>query len=235
MMTYFAEYPVIIAGYGLGDSNVNAVIADLGEAIKDNGGVLENVYYIEWVQDILSLSHLKEEHVFPVASSSFPALRVRTIVTSDFEWIFEALAEVAPPVSVNVKLLRHLAARVVDLVRTDVPKNRVEIDYARLEKLSDDPTELALVLGISNVSNPNLDFPYCLDQVANKLGYPTWQRINKLVSIADEKVGFKIRSSDNEYHLAIKSGRKAISRKFSEKFVRLLRDVIDEYKLENGQ
>lgn len=38
MMTYFAEYPVFILGYGLGDSNVNSILSDLGEAIRDKGG-----------------------------------------------------------------------------------------------------------------------------------------------------------------------------------------------------
>jgi hypothetical protein len=55
MMTYFAEYPVIIIGYGLGDSNINSIIADLGEAMREKGGLLDNVYYVEWVPDVLAL------------------------------------------------------------------------------------------------------------------------------------------------------------------------------------
>jgi hypothetical protein len=53
MMTYFAEYPVFIFGYGLGDSNVNSIISDLGEALREKGGLLDNVIYVEWVPDVL--------------------------------------------------------------------------------------------------------------------------------------------------------------------------------------
>jgi hypothetical protein len=225
MMTYFAEYPVFILGYGLGDPNVNAIISDLGEAMKDKGGLIDNVYYIEWVPDVLALSNLKTEHVIAAESNSLPALRVRTIVTTHFDWIFDTLADVASPISVNTKVLRHLAARVIDLVRTDVPKNIVDIDYVKLEKLSDNTSELAMVLGISNVSNPNIDYPYILTQVAKKLGYSSWSHAHKLLLKANEVLGYDIKASDNEYHLAIKSGSTQITRKYSEKLVTLLRSL----------
>lgn len=228
MMTYFAEYPVFILGYGLGDANVNAIISDLGEAMKDKGGLLDNVYYIEWTPDVLLLSHLKEEHVVPVESGSLPALRVRTIVTSDFEWVLRCLADMASPVAVNTKVLRHLAARVIDLVRADVPKNKVEIDYTKIEKLSDDANELAMVLGISNVSNPNLDYPYLLTQVAQKLGFNYWAHAHKLLPLANEVVGYDIKASDNEYHMAFKSGLKQATHKYSEKLVDLLKKLQQE-------
>lgn len=228
MMTYFAEYPVFILGYGLGDANVNAIISDLGEAMKDKGGLLDNVYYVEWVPDVLALTHLKEEHVVPSEPGTLP-LRVRTIVTSDFEWVLRTLADMASPVPVNTKVLRHLAARVVDLVRTDVPKNKVEIDYTKIEKLSDDTKELAMVLGISNVSNPNLDYPYILTQVAQKLGYNYWAHAHKLLLAANKKLGYDIKSTDNEYHMAFKSGLKLITHKYSEKLVDLLRELQEQH------
>lgn len=223
MMTYFAEYPVFILGYGLGDANVNAIISDLGEAMKDKGGLLDNVYYVEWIPDVLALNHLKEEHVVPVEPGDALALRVRTIVTSDFEWVLRCLADMASPVPVNTKILRHLAARVVDLVRTDIPKNKVEIDYSKIEKLSDDAGELAMVFGISNVSNPNLDYPYLLTHVAQKLGYSYWAHAQKLLLAANKKLGFDIKSSDNPYHMAFKSGLNQATHKYSEKLVDLLK------------
>jgi len=228
MMTYFAEYPVFIFGYGLGDANVNAIISDLGEAMKDKGGLLDNVYYIEWTPDVLALNHLKEEHVVPVEPGIAPALRVRTIVTSDLDWVLRCLADMASPVAINTKILRHLAARVVDLVRTDVPKNKVEIDYSKIEKLSEDAKELAMVFGISNVSNPNVDYPYLLTQVAQKLGYSYWAHAQKLLLAANKKLGFDIKSSDNAYHMAFKSGLKQATHKYSEKLIDLLKELQQE-------
>jgi hypothetical protein len=222
MMTYFAEYPVFILGYGLGDTNVNSIISDLGEALREKGGLLDNVIYVEWVPDVFALLRLKEEHVVPVASGSSPALRVRTIVTSDFGWLLSILAECASPAPYNVKVLRHLAAKVIDLVRSDIPKNNVEIDYKKIETLTDDKRELAMVLGISNVSNPNLEFPYIISQVAQQLGYTYWTAAKILLKEASKMKGYDIQASDNEYHFAFKSGTKQITHKYSESLVKLL-------------
>ena len=229
LMTYFAEYPVIIMGYGLGDPNVNAIISDLGEAMQEKGGLLDNVYYIEWVPDVLALPSLKEEHAIPGEEGSHSALRVKTIVTSDFGWLLTGLADVSSPVPMNTKVLRHLAARVVDLVRVDVPKNPVELDYKKIESLTDDQEQLAMVLGIGNVTNPNIGYPYVLTQVGQKLGYPGWHGAKKLCKIANETLGFDIQAGDNEYHMAFKTGTKnAYTSKYSKSFVELLREFQEQ-------
>lgn len=230
MMTYFAEYPVFIFGYGLGDTNVNSIISDLGEAIMDKGGLLDNVCYVEWVPDVHVLPNLREEYAIPVSDGNLPPLRIRTIVTSDLSWILEALADLASPVPVNIKVLRQLAARVVQLVRADVPQNKVEVDYQHIEKLTDDPSELAMVLGISNVSNANLQYPYILSQVGRLLGYRGWHGAQKLLLVANERLGIDIKSNDNEYHLGVKTGQRSVTHKFSERFVNLLKETREAIK-----
>jgi hypothetical protein len=227
MMTYFAEYPVFIIGYGLGDSNVNSIISDLGEAMRDKGGLLDNVYYVEWVPDVLALPHLKEEHVVSGDSGTGP-LRLKAVVTSDFTWLLKGLADVTSPVPVNLKVLRHLASRVIDLVRHDVAKNNVELDYQKIEHLTDDKGALGMLLGISNISNPNVGFPYLLSQVAKKLDYDYWGSLQGLMTQANKRVGYDIKKSDNDYHFAFKSGSKQETRKYSEKMVELLKLIKDE-------
>ena len=205
MMTYFAEYPVFIVGDGLNDANVTAIITDLGEAMRDKGGMLGNVYYIEWVPDVLSETALKEEHVVP-ASLGVDPLRVRTIVTTEFDWIFNVLADCAPPIKVNPKVLRHLASKVVEIVRTDAPKMTVELNYERIEGLTKNTGDLALLLGIGDGRNPNETHPYILSQVANLLGFSYWYKADVLLKEASAQLGKDIKKSDNNYHLAIKSG-----------------------------
>jgi hypothetical protein len=227
MMTYFAEYPVIILGYGLGDSNINSIISDLGEAMREKGGLLDNVYYVEWVPDVLALSHLKEEHVVPGDPGESP-LRLRAVVTTDLGWFLKGLADVSSPVPVNLKVLRHLASRVIDLVRHDVAKNNVELDYKKIEHLTDDKGALGMLLGISNISNPNVGFPYLLSQVAKKLGYDYWGSLTGLIAQANDRIGYDIKKSDNEFHFAFKSGSKSETRKYSEKMVDLLKLIKEE-------
>ena len=139
MMTYFAEFPVFILGYGLSDDNVNSILSDLGEALKDKGGLLENVFLIKQIRDIDSVANLQEEHAVAMRDGSSPVLRIRTILTKDFEWIYSALGDTANPLPIPVKTLRHLAARVVELVRVDVPRSKIENDFAHVERLSENP------------------------------------------------------------------------------------------------
>ena len=225
MMTYFAEYPVFIIGYGLGDSNVNSIISDLGEAMKDKGGLIENVYYIEWAPDVFNLPHLKEEHLIPVSDGSLPPLRINTIVTSEFEWVLRCLADTTIPAPIDVKALRQLEHRLIELVRTDLPKGSVEFDYKRIEELSDEKSDLALILGITKSSNPNITHPYLLTQVAKKLGYKTWHQANSWISIANKAAGYDIKSTDNEFHIAIMSGSNTCTHKYSEKLVNLIKNT----------
>lgn len=230
MMTYFAEYPVFIFGYGLGDTNVNSIISDLGEALKDRGGSLDNVCYIEWVEDVSKLKSLKEEHAIPVGDGSLPPLRIKTIVTSDLSWVFKALNDYASPYPVNSKVLRQLAARVVNIVRVDAPQNNLKINYKHIENLNDNPEELAMVLGIGKSENPNLNHPYVLTQVGNLLGFKGWNGANKLIPEANKKVGYDIKATDGEYHVAIKTGQTSTTHKYSLAFVELLREIKDSKK-----
>lgn len=228
MMTYFAEFPVFIFGYGLNDDNVNSILSDLGEALKEKGGLLENVFLVKRIQDLGALPNLQEEHAVAMRDGSSPVLRIRTILTTDFEWIYSALGDTANPLPIPVKTLRHLAARVVELVRVDVPRSKIEIDFAHVEKLSENPEALAQVLGISNVQNANIQYPYSPTKLGRKLGFQTWHRANKLIGIFNERIGYDIRTSDNEYHWLAKVGDKTEFHKYSEKLADELTAIRDE-------
>lgn len=123
--------------------------------------------------------------------------------------------------------VKYISA-VIDLVRVDVPKQNVEIDYKKIESLSDNSKDLAMVLGISNVTNPNVTHPYILTQVANELGFSYWSYANDLLKKANTKLGYDIKSSNNKYHMAIKSGTKQLTHKYSEELIKLLAQVRDE-------
>lgn len=228
MMTYFAEFPVFIFGYGLNDDNVNSILSDLGEALKEKGGLLENVFLVKRIEDLEALPNLQEEHAVAMRDGSSPVLRIRTILTTDFEWIYSALGDTANPLPIPVKTLRHLAARVVELVRVDVPRSKIEIDFAHVEKLSENPEELAQVLGISNVQNANIQYPYSPTRLGRKLGFRTWHRANRLINVFNERIGYDIRASDNEYHWLAKVGDKTEFHKYSEKLADELIAIRDE-------
>jgi hypothetical protein len=185
---------------------------------------------VQRVRDVERLGSLQEEYAIPSADTDAPPLRVRTIVTPDFQWIFEALADTANPVPIPTKTLRHLAARVIELVRVDVPKNQIEVNIDQVKRLSEDPHELASVLGIGNIQNPNVNYPYSITELSRKLGYGYWHRTNELLKVASEKLGYDIKSGDNDYHMKFRAGQRTEFHKYSEAAFDLLRDVREEQR-----
>ncbi|GGY49695.1 hypothetical protein GCM10007387_34810 [Pseudoduganella albidiflava] len=100
-------------------------------------------------------------------------------------------------------------ARSVELVRSDIPKKHVEINFEQLEHAVESGEAFAKLFGVTSISNPsqvNLDYKYALTGVVDKLGYKTWNKADDLITILRDQSGFDMRATDNKYHIAIKLG-----------------------------
>ncbi|MER8445625.1 SIR2 family protein [Mesorhizobium sp. M1066] len=224
LLTYLAEHPVFIFGYGLGDPNVTEIIQDIGEILGGPDKLIENIFYVEWRPDAATLTDFREEYVIGSEDSQ---LRVRAIVTDKFDWLFTRLSEQSPLKWVNPKLLRAISARFFKLLRTDIPKGGLEINYDQLQSVADSDDELPKLLGIAKSDSPNASHPFTLTAVGKQLGYGRWHRPRKLIErIRDEK-GIDICSSDNQYHYAVPSGNGCF-RRYSKEAVALLTKVRDD-------
>ena len=115
----------------------------MGKIISDKKGFIPNVVYVRWQKDAKEITNLPHEDLVVSGVSHY---RVKTIVTDSFEWIFEALAQDQELKSVNTKLLRALAARAYKLIRSDLPKGALEVDYKLLEGIANDDDELPKLL-----------------------------------------------------------------------------------------
>jgi hypothetical protein len=232
LLTYFAEHPVIIFGYGLGDANVKAILRDIGELVADDEGLIPNVYQIIWQSGELP-KHPPDQAVFSVDDREY---RTRAIYTNDFRWVFEALKSRSALTSINPKLVRALAARTMKLIREDIPSGKVSVDYDILERVADENDHLPTLLGIASVNNPNQSHPLTITQVAKRLGFSHWSAANKLINHIKDEKKIDIRSSDNQYHCKIKTGtgKGSLTRKWSLKSVDLLKRVRDglDYEVE---
>ncbi|MGO6854438.1 SIR2 family protein [Rhizobium beringeri] len=224
LLTYFAEHPVFILGYGLGDPNVKSILRDIGELVADEDGLIPNVYQVVWRADQIE-KHPPDQAVFAVDGKEF---RIRAIHTNDFNWVFEALKSQSALKSINPKLVRALAARTMKLVRHDIPSGAVEVNYETLEKVADEKDFLPTLLGITVVDNPNQSHPLTITQLAARLDLPHWAPLNKLIHRIKAEKGVDLRSTDNRYHCRIKTGTKASSmaRKWSHEAVNLFKKVM---------
>lgn len=230
LLTYFAEHPVFIFGYGLGDENVKAILRDIGELVADEAGLIPNVYQIIWQSGDLP-KYPPDQAIFSVGDKEY---RTKAIYTNDLKWVFDALKSQSALTSINPKLLRALAARMMKLIRHDIPSGSVSVNYDILERVADDSDELPTLLGISSINNPNQSHPLTITQVAQRLGFAHWSGANKLINRIKDEKGIDLRSSDNAYHCRIRTGKSSAARKWSHKSVDLLGQLMasEDYNID---
>lgn len=226
LLTYFAEHPLLFIGYNADDPNIKSILSDIDELISTKNELIPNIYFLDWHSEISESEYPAREKI--IAIDSHKSVRIKSITASSFEWVFDAFGAAPGIEKVNPKLLRALLARTYDLVRYDIPRKSVEIDYETLERAANNDGELAKIYGITVLNNPtafNATYPYTLTGVAKRLGYNSWHNANKLIEIITEQKGVNIKSSDNKYHIAIMSGENSQTHKYSEEVVVLLEIV----------
>lgn len=122
-------------------------------------------------------------------------------------------------------------ARAVDLVRSDIPKKHIEIDFQMLEDAVKSGETFAKLFGVTSVGDPtkiNLTHKYVITELVKILNLKNVYQVNQLIKDITEKTGINIKSFDNRYHVALKFGMAATStsHKYSDAFVTLARKAI---------
>lgn len=230
LMTYFVEHPLVFIGYGAGDENIKSILFDISMMLDFGDSVVDNIYTITWCSSIDPSDYPSRERVIPVSEGR--EVRVKNIVASSFDWVYRAFGSLGSLENVDMKLLRSLFARTVDLVRADIPRKHVEIDFKHLESAVRSGEDFAKVLGVtwlSDSSKVNLMYRYSLTQVGEALGFCGWNKANDLLKRINKENGVDIKTFDNAYHISIKTGSKSssVTHKYSEKAIELLKKVRD--------
>lgn len=229
LLTFFAEHPLIILGYGAQDPNIRAILSDIDEILAPDNELIPNIYFVEWDVNAENTGKHALERLIPIDNER--SVRVKSIKANSFEWIYETLSSNEAIGQINPKLLRSVLARTYKLVRHDIPKKTIEVDFQILEHAVSSDEEFAKLYGITTLDDPssiNAAYPYSLSNVASELGYDYWHYANELIkSIEHEhENGINLKNSDNKYHIAIKAGNKVQTHKYSQAAVDLLRKVM---------
>lgn len=229
MLAFFAEHPLIFIGYSAEDPNIKAILADIDEILSENGELIPNIYHLEWSKSEISGYPTGRERLIPIGDNK--SVRIKSIVAHDFSWVYSAFAAKEAMNNINPKLLRSLLARTYKLVRSDIPKNPVQIDYEVLANVSQRDGELAKLYGIADASDGlafNANFPFTPSTLGTSLGFKGWHGANKLLEILKNSTGVDIKTFDNKYHCSIMNGNIPVTHRYS----MLLRNLLE--KIQNG-
>lgn len=223
LVAQLSEHPVLFAGYSATDPNICNILADVDEILSPGGGLIENMYFLEWDEQFRDNADYSREKLLPVGEHR--SIKVKSIRASNFDWVFEGFATRAPLENVNVKLLRALMARVHQLIRVDIPRQAVQVDYTTLQSALNATNDGLKLLGIAPLDSQttiNANYPYTLTEVAVKLGYRGWNQAQALIEQVRLDTGKDIKASDNPYHTAVARGNSKPLHKYSDRVIGLL-------------
>jgi hypothetical protein len=232
LLTYFVEHPLLFIGYRADDPNIKTILYDVDRMVRGvDLQLVPNIYILEWDPTLTEGSYPARDKVLSVAADT--NVRVKSITASTFEWVFSAFGQAGNLEKINTKLLRALMARAVELVRTNIPKKHVEIDFQTLDQAVGSGETFAKLFGVTSISDPsqvNLNYRYTLTQVAEKLGFTYWSGAHALIQALKDQTGFDMKANDNKYHITMRVGKaeKSVTNKYSEAAVELLRAVRDD-------
>lgn len=237
LLMYFIEHPLVFIGYSAEDPNIKAILYDVDRMVRAKFQLVPNIYILEWNDQLNENSYPARDKVISVATDV--NIRIKSITASSFEWVYKAFGQAGNLERVNTKLLRALMARSVELIRSDIPKKHIEIDFQQLQHSVESGENFAKLFGVTTISNPsqvNLDYKYALTGVAQQLGFRTWHKAYDLISALRSQTGFDMKAKDNKYHIAIKMGHASDQKghRYTDAAVDLLRKVLkgEEYQID---
>ena len=229
LLTYFVEHPLIFIGYRAEDPNIKKILYDVDRMVRANFQLIPNIYILEWNPDLNDQSYPARDRVLSVGDDI--NIRIKSISFTSYEWIFKAFGSEGSLEKVNLKLLRSLLARAVYLVRYDIPKKSLEIDFQTLEHAVESGDTFAKLFGVASLGDPsqvNLNYICTLTGVAEQLGFNHWGKAHELIGILKTESGFDMKASDNAYHITMKVGKAkgSVTNKYTQAAVDLLSKVL---------
>lgn len=229
LIAFFAEHPLLFIGYSADDRNIKDILYVVNKLLCENGRLYpENIYFLEWAPSVDASIYPVREKIIDIGEGK--SFRIKAIVAQDFGWVFKAFSSEEPLEKIDVKMLRNLTNRIVEVSRTSDPKLRMEFDFKILHHLVDNPKDIAKVYGVAALDNPalvNLTHPYLPAEAADaiKPGM-SWNKLYRYVDQIEKHTGYAIRSRDTKLHVNIKPARR-----YSQLFIDLMKDYIDNGKL----
>ena len=210
LLTYFAEHPLFFFGYSCSDPNIISILSDIDEILAPEGELIPNIYMLIWDKDFNEQKNYPKEQMITIGGNK--SIRIKVIYANEFDWIYEAIGEYSPEINIDPKLLRTLLSKVYKLVSSDIPKKELEYNFDLLNSIAEGDEELPKLFGISSLTDAqsfHANFKYTISEVAQKLGFSSWNYADKLMKEVKNKKDVDLKATDNIYHTTIRSGKKS--------------------------
>lgn len=233
LLTYFAEHPLFFLGYSLNDPNIINILSDIDEILASKGELVQNIYMVIFNQDFDENKTYSKERLIILNENK--NIRIKVIYANKYDWVYDAIAQLSPEITVSPKLLRSLLNRTYKMVTSDIPKRDLPFNFKILSEVSDDDSKLPTLFGLGTLDNGqhiNASFCYTITELAKKLGYRHWSSVNSLINQIFDETGANIKNSNNKYHLTIKAGPKSNIEKYSQEAFDLLDKVRNQIPYE---
>jgi hypothetical protein len=233
LLTYFAEHPLFFFGYSVNDENIKSILSDIDEIISPNNALIPNIYLVSFDKDCEKTGSHQKEILIGVGENK--SIRIKVIYANDFSWVYDALSSNSPEISVNPKLIRALLARTYTFASQSLVKQELAYDFEMLRQIAEEDSTLPKLYGIAELNNGqalNANYPYTMSEVAKLLGRQSWHAVQNIIDKIEEEKHFDIKSSDNNYHITIMTGKTGFH-KYSPLALELMKKVIngDDYEL----
>ena len=236
LLTFFLEHPIIFIGYGVNDENIKNILADIDLVLGSKNELMSNMFFVKWEREFCENKSYSREYSVPLSNGKI--FRMNNLSVDNYKWVFNSFRNSHAIENFNPRILRSLISRQYKLVREDIPKSTVQVNYEHLSQYADaDGETLVKLYGIADaatVAAMSANFPLTLTKLAERLGYQTWHKANDLIEQIVNDRGISIKSSDNIYHICVSSGGSAKFHFYSESAYQLLVKVRDgqPYELE---
>ena len=230
LLTYFIEHPLVFIGYRANDPNIKKILSDVDRMVKAHEyELVPNIYILERNETLEENSYPPRDKVLSVGVDR--NIRIKSISASSFEWVFRAFGQAGNLEKIDTKLLRSLMARSFELIRSDIPKKHVEIDFRMLQDAVENGDTFAKLFGVTTVGDPskiNLTHKYIITEVVKMLNLKSVYHANQWIKTIEAKSGVNLKSFDNRYHVNLRFGMAptSSSHKYSDAFVELMRKAI---------
>lgn len=225
LLTLFNEHPLLICGYSASDPNIQALLADIDEALALPGTLIPNIYIVEYDRDAATRNDLPFERLIRIGETR--SVRVKSIIADDLKWVYSAFRSPETLGGLTPKLMRAILARSYELVRTDIPRKTLKVNFEFLERKLDNETEFSELFGITTLSGPSAlsaKYPHTITDMGRKLGGSHWHLAHKAIQKITEATGFDMKTTDNKYHQKLRLGKTEFG-KYSDDAFDLIRKV----------